>query len=254
MTNDKSPKCNFDNWIAGYYNEDTMVGRYLKTLKQSYEQFGGAAQAKMTRAPNSNPAPFKLPFQPRAWQEEVAAGEGRQGCEAVNGVCEPAPDGDEQQCDNRQHVKGAWAWAKLSMTVTVKPLVGTKYVEYPTPAKRLSLESQKKSLKLHQIAANHLRPTQWLQTVRRQLRAISCEVVTILGNNCNRCTTDFVFLPRDAATYPVLPQTPFSTLSPSPFHSFYNLQDPKLNLRANQNVAAKFYLQNISPMSFQDWM
>ena len=130
-TNDKSPKCNFDNWIAGYYNEDTMVGRYLKSLKQSYEQFGGAAQAKMTRSPKSfkNQNPFKLPFQPRAWQEEVAAGEGRQGCEAVNGVCEPAPDGDEQQCDNRQHVKGAWAWAKLSMTVTVKPLVGTKYVE-----------------------------------------------------------------------------------------------------------------------------
>jgi hypothetical protein len=28
--------------------EDTVVGRYLKSLKQSYEQFGGAAQAKMT--------------------------------------------------------------------------------------------------------------------------------------------------------------------------------------------------------------
>ena len=37
--------------ISGYYNEDTVVGRYLKSLKQSYEQFGGAAQAKMTRLP-----------------------------------------------------------------------------------------------------------------------------------------------------------------------------------------------------------
>ena len=45
--------------------------------------------------------------------------------------------------------------------------------------------------------------------------------VTILGNNCNRCTTDFVFLPRDAATYPVLPQTPFSTLSPSPLYILF---------------------------------
>ena len=115
--------------LTPLYLQAAKTSGSLKSLKQSYEQFGGAAQAKMTRSPNSNPAPFKLPFQPRAWQEEVAAGEGRQGCEAVNGVCEPAPDGDEQQCDNRQHVKGAWAWAKLSMTVTVKPLVGTKYVE-----------------------------------------------------------------------------------------------------------------------------
>ena len=36
--------------FPGYYNEDTVVGRYLKSLKQSYEQFGGAAQAKMTRS------------------------------------------------------------------------------------------------------------------------------------------------------------------------------------------------------------
>jgi len=35
-------------YLYGYYNEDTVVGRYLKSLKQSYEQFGGAAQAKMT--------------------------------------------------------------------------------------------------------------------------------------------------------------------------------------------------------------
>ena len=47
--------------------------------------------------------------------------------------------------------------------------------------------------------------------------------VTILGNNCNRCTTDFVFLPRDAATYPVLPQTPFSTLYPSPLYPLLHL-------------------------------
>ena len=47
--------------------------------------------------------------------------------------------------------------------------------------------------------------------------------VTILGNNCNRCTTDFVFLPRDAATYPVLPQTPFSTLFPSPLYPLLHL-------------------------------
>lgn len=41
---------NVEMCIAGYYNEDTVVGRYLKSLKQSYEQFGGAAQAKMTRS------------------------------------------------------------------------------------------------------------------------------------------------------------------------------------------------------------
>ena len=42
---------NVESFLAGYYNEDTVVGRYLKSLKQSYEQFGGAAQAKMTRFP-----------------------------------------------------------------------------------------------------------------------------------------------------------------------------------------------------------
>ena len=40
----------FESAFSGYYNEDTVVGRYLKSLKQSYEQFGGAAQAKMTRS------------------------------------------------------------------------------------------------------------------------------------------------------------------------------------------------------------
>jgi hypothetical protein len=34
-------------YLYGKYNEDTVVGRYLKRLKQSYEQFGGAT-AKMT--------------------------------------------------------------------------------------------------------------------------------------------------------------------------------------------------------------
>ena len=47
---------NVEICIAGYYNEDTVVGRYLKSLKQSYEQFGGAAQAKMTRSPPSFPS------------------------------------------------------------------------------------------------------------------------------------------------------------------------------------------------------
>jgi len=34
-------------YLYGKYNEDTLVGRHLKRLKQSYEQFGGAT-AKMT--------------------------------------------------------------------------------------------------------------------------------------------------------------------------------------------------------------
>merc|ERR1712117_174328 len=34
-------------YLYGKYNEDTLVGRHLKALKQSYEQFGGAT-AKMT--------------------------------------------------------------------------------------------------------------------------------------------------------------------------------------------------------------
>ena len=34
-------------YLYGIYNEDTLVGRHIKRLKQSYEQFGGAA-AKMT--------------------------------------------------------------------------------------------------------------------------------------------------------------------------------------------------------------
>ena len=34
-------------YLYGKYNEDSLVGRHLKRLKQSYEQFGGAA-AKMT--------------------------------------------------------------------------------------------------------------------------------------------------------------------------------------------------------------
>ena len=35
-------------YLYGLYNEDTAVGRHMKRLKQSYDQFGGAAQAKMT--------------------------------------------------------------------------------------------------------------------------------------------------------------------------------------------------------------
>jgi len=75
--------------------------------------------------------------QPRAREEEVSAGEGSEGREAVDGVCESAPDGDEQQCDNCQHVTGgkqlslkAGGWAELSMTVTVTvTLVGTKILQ-----------------------------------------------------------------------------------------------------------------------------
>ena len=108
------------------------MGRYLKSLKQSYEQFGGAAQAKMTRSPPLIPLSllhFSL-FQPRAREEEVSAGKGSEGREAVDGVCESAPDGDQQQCDNCQHVTGGrqlslktGVWAKLSMTVTVTELL-----------------------------------------------------------------------------------------------------------------------------------
>ena len=84
-------------------------------------------------------------FQPRAREEEVAAGEGSKGGKAIDGVCESAPDGDQQQCDNCQHVTGKGkqqlslkrgGWAELSMTaVTVTELlslslVGTKpYLE-----------------------------------------------------------------------------------------------------------------------------
>merc|ERR1712223_1144075 len=35
-------------YLYGKYNEDTLVGRHIKRLKQSYEQFGGATAAKMT--------------------------------------------------------------------------------------------------------------------------------------------------------------------------------------------------------------
>lgn len=35
-------------YLYGRYNEDTVIGRYLKRLLQSYQQFGGAASAKMT--------------------------------------------------------------------------------------------------------------------------------------------------------------------------------------------------------------
>merc|ERR1719430_1295169 len=35
-------------YLYGVYNEGTVVGRHLQRLKQSYQQFGGAAQAKMT--------------------------------------------------------------------------------------------------------------------------------------------------------------------------------------------------------------
>jgi hypothetical protein len=35
-------------YLYAFYNENTIVGRHLKRLKQSYDQFGGAAQAKMT--------------------------------------------------------------------------------------------------------------------------------------------------------------------------------------------------------------
>ena len=111
--------------IAGYYNEDTVVGRYLKSLKQSYEQFGGAAQAKMTRSLPLIPLfiiSFSL-FQPRAREEEVSAGEGSEGREAVDGVCESAPDGDQQQCDNCQHVTGGNTGVELSMIVTVTELI-----------------------------------------------------------------------------------------------------------------------------------
>jgi hypothetical protein len=35
-------------YMYGMYNEGTVVGRHLQRLKQSYDQFGGVAQAKMT--------------------------------------------------------------------------------------------------------------------------------------------------------------------------------------------------------------
>ena len=35
-------------YLYGRYNEDSLVGRHLKRLQQSYHQFGGVAQAKMT--------------------------------------------------------------------------------------------------------------------------------------------------------------------------------------------------------------
>lgn len=35
-------------YLYGMYNESTLVGRHVQRLKQSYDQFGGVAQAKMT--------------------------------------------------------------------------------------------------------------------------------------------------------------------------------------------------------------
>lgn len=35
-------------YLYGMYNEDSALGRHLKTLRQQYQQFGGAASAKMT--------------------------------------------------------------------------------------------------------------------------------------------------------------------------------------------------------------
>merc|ERR1711974_167841 len=73
---------------------------------------------------------------PRAREEEVSAGKGSESREAVDGVCESAPDGDQQQCDNCQHVTGkgkqqlsleTGGWAELSMTaVTVTELLSSR--------------------------------------------------------------------------------------------------------------------------------
>ena len=152
-------RCANKNWLGGFCIEDTvhwflqskissvawLTKRWKLPCRLLQRRHGGGSLPEESEAvlwaiwwsgssqddqvsPISSHSVFHLfPFQPRAWEEEVAGCEGSEGCEAVDGVCESAPDGDEQQCDNCQHVNGscpskqgagpssAWLWLWTSL-------------------------------------------------------------------------------------------------------------------------------------------